>query len=77
MKGVSPFNITHMMGVPSLSIVSEKQRRQVYSQEMKQVAETAETLMENICLKSSTFTSATHVEHIRGMFKVLHYGSDV
>jgi len=50
--------------------VSEKQRRQVYSEEMAQVAETAKALMENFSEKSSTFTSATHVEHIRGMFKV-------
>ena len=42
----------------------------MYSQEMAQVAETAKTLMENISEKSSTFTSAMHVEHIRGMFKV-------
>lgn len=51
---------------------SEKQRRQAYNQEMAKVAETAKTLMENISEKSSTFTSATHVEHVRGMFKV-HY----
>lgn len=50
--------------------VSEKQRRQAYQSEMAQVAETAKTLMENISEKSSTFTSATHVEHVRGMFKV-------
>ena len=50
--------------------MSEKQRRQAYHQEMAQVAETAKTLMENISEKSSTFTSATHVEHVRGMFKV-------
>jgi hypothetical protein len=50
--------------------VSEKQRRQAYSQEMAKVAETAKALMENISEKSSTFTSATHVEHVRGMFKV-------
>ena len=50
--------------------MSEKQRRQAYSQEMAKVAETAKTLMENISEKSSTFTSATHVEHVRGMFKV-------
>ena len=53
--------------------VSEKQRRQVYNQEMAQVAETTKALMENISEKSSTFTSATHVEHVRGMFKVPAY----
>ena len=53
--------------------MSEKQRRQVYSEEMAQVAETAKALMENFSEKSSTFTSATHVEHIRGMFKVCAY----
>ncbi len=50
--------------------MSEKQRRQVYSQEMAELAETTKVLMENFSEKSSTFTSATHVEHVRGMFKV-------
>ena len=34
------------------------------------MAETAKALMEGISDKSSTFTRATHVEHVRGMFKV-------
>ena len=50
--------------------VSEKQRMQAYKKEMAQLAETATTLMENMSDKPSTFTSATHVEHIRAMFKV-------
>ena len=43
---------------------------QAYKKEMAQLAETATTLMENMSDKPSTFTSATHVEHIRAMFKV-------
>ena len=53
-----------------LCTVSEKQRIQAYKKEMAQLAETATTLMENMSDKPSTFTSATHVEHIRAMFKV-------
>ena len=43
---------------------------QAYKKEMAQLAEMATTLMENMSDKPSTFTSATHVEHIRAMFKV-------
>ena len=43
---------------------------QAYKKEMAQLAETATTLMENMSDKPSTFTSATHVEHIRAMFQV-------
>ena len=34
------------------------------------MAETAQALMEHISDKQSQYTSATHVEHIRPMFKV-------
>jgi len=50
--------------------VSEKQRRLAYTQEMTQMAETAKALMEGMSDKASSFTTATHVEHVRGMFKV-------
>eukprot|EP00731_Ephydatia_muelleri_P031777 Em0023g284a len=48
---------------------TEKQRRQAYNEEMEQLAT---TIMEEISNKDkgSYFTSATHVEHARGMFKV-------
>ena len=56
---------------PSLSPpVSEKQRRHAYNREMTVMAETAQALMEHISDKQSQYTSATHVEHIRPMFKV-------
>ena len=58
---------------PSLSLsppVSEKQRRHAYNREMTVMAETAQALMEHISDKQSQYTSATHVEHIRPMFKV-------
>lgn len=61
---------TGTLGRQSMAGVSEKQRRQAYTQEMVQMAEAAKTLMEGISDKSSSFTSATHVEHVRGMFKV-------
>ena len=34
------------------------------------MAQTAEALMEGMSNKPSSFTSATHAEHVRGMFKV-------
>ncbi len=34
------------------------------------MAETAKARMEGISDKASTFTRATHVEHVKGMFKV-------
>ena len=60
----------HTHTPPCVCAVSEKQRMQAYKKEMAQLAETATTLMENMSDKPSTFTSATHVEHIRAMFKV-------
>ena len=60
----SSFSHTHTL------TVSEKQRRLAYTQEMAQMAQTAEALMEGMSNKPSSFTSATHAEHVRGMFKV-------
>lgn len=37
---------------------------------MKAMAETAKARMEGMSDKASTFTRATHVEHVKGMFKV-------
>ena len=42
----------------------------MYYQEMEQMAQTAKTLIEGVSQIQTTFTSATHVEHIRPMFKV-------
>uniref|UniRef100_A0A1X7VGU5 SEC7 domain-containing protein n=1 Tax=Amphimedon queenslandica TaxID=400682 RepID=A0A1X7VGU5_AMPQE len=46
------------------------QRRHAYNREMTVMAETAQALMEHISDKQSQYTSATHVEHIRPMFKI-------
>lgn len=37
---------------------------------MTAMAETAQALMEHISDKQAQYTSATHVEHVRPMFKV-------
>ena len=63
---------THTHVHACMCTVSEKQRMQAYKKEMAQLSEMATTLMENMSDKPSTFTSATHVEHIRAMFKVNH-----
>lgn len=37
---------------------------------MEQMAQTAKSLIEGVSHVQTTFTSATHVEHVRPMFKV-------
>ncbi|KAM7451901.1 Brefeldin A-inhibited guanine nucleotide-exchange protein 1 [Porites harrisoni] len=54
----------------TIYLQNEKQRRLLYYQEMEQMAQTAKTLIEGVSQIQTTFTSATHVEHIRPMFKV-------
>lgn len=49
---------------------SEKERAEAYSQQRALMAKTARALMEDISGKQASFTSATHVEHVRPMFKV-------
>ena len=51
---------------------SEKQRRLLYNVEMEQMAKTAKALMEAVSHVQAPFTSATHLEHVRPMFKVTH-----
>lgn len=50
---------------------SEKQRKQMFHAEMEQMAQTAKSLMESVSHLQSDFTSATHHEHIRPMFKLV------
>ena len=50
--------------------MSEKQRKEAYKHVMDQLSETAQAIMEDISDKQSRFTSASHVEHARPMFKV-------
>lgn len=58
-------------GVDSRSgVASEKQRRLLYNVEMEQMAKTAKALMEAVSHVQAPFTSATHLEHVRPMFKV-------
>lgn len=51
-------------------ITSDKQRRLLYNVEMEHMAQTAKALMESVSHCQASFTSATHLEHVRPMFKV-------
>lgn len=51
-------------------VASEKQRRLLYNMEMEQMAKTAKALMEAVSHAQAPFFSATHLEHVRPMFKV-------
>ena len=51
-------------------ITSDKQRRFLYNREMEYMAMAAKVMMESISHVESSFTSATHQEHVRPMFKV-------
>lgn len=51
-------------------ITSNKQRRLLYNMEMETMAQTAKVLMESVSHVRSNFTSATHLEHVRPMFKL-------
>ncbi|XP_045912212.1 brefeldin A-inhibited guanine nucleotide-exchange protein 2 [Micropterus dolomieu] len=52
------------------SVASEKQRRLLYNVEMEQMAKTAKALMEAVSHAQAPFFSATHLEHVRPMFKL-------
>uniref|UniRef100_A0A8C7JDG2 ARF guanine nucleotide exchange factor 1 n=1 Tax=Oncorhynchus kisutch TaxID=8019 RepID=A0A8C7JDG2_ONCKI len=52
------------------SVASEKQRRLLYNVEMEQMAKTAKALMEAVSHVQAPFTSATHLDHVRPMFKL-------
>lgn len=58
-----------LCGVP-LGVANEKQRRLLYNLEMEQMAKTAKALMEAVSHAKAPFTSATHLDHVRPMFKV-------
>lgn len=51
-------------------VLNERQRRLLYNMEMEHMAHTAKALMESVSHVMSNFTSATHLEHVRPMFKV-------
>ncbi len=54
-----------------LDVANEKQRRLLYNVEMEQMAKTAKALMEAVSHAQAPFFSATHLEHVRPMFKVM------
>lgn len=56
---------------PGKQIVSsEKKRRLLYNMEMEQMAQAAKALMESVSHVQTPFTSATHLDHVRPMFKM-------
>lgn len=57
-------------GKAKTDVISEKQRRLLYNVEMESMALTAKALMESVSHVQSNFTSATHLEHVRPMFKM-------
>ncbi|XP_038056628.1 brefeldin A-inhibited guanine nucleotide-exchange protein 2-like [Patiria miniata] len=56
--------------VVTANVTSEKQRKVLYNAEMEALSNTAKVLMESVSHVMTSFTSATHHEHVRPMFKV-------
>ncbi|CAN2389838.1 Dimerisation and cyclophilin-binding domain of Mon2, partial [Pristimantis euphronides] len=69
MKETKEHTITNKCTKPSAA--SEKERRLLYNMEMEQMAKTAKALMEAVSHAKAPFTSATHLEHVRPMFKLV------
>lgn len=67
---VSESMLTECLSVLSPGVANEKQRRLLYNVEMEQMAKTAKALMEAVSHVQAPFTSATHLEHVRPMFKL-------
>ena len=59
----------------SPAVANEKKRKSLFNLEMESISHTAKSLMEAASHVDATFTLATHVEHVRPMFKVIptHY----
>jgi len=53
--------------------MTEKQRRMLYLQEMESMAQTAKSMMEDISHVQTSFIQATHMQHVKPMFKVRVY----
>ncbi|XP_051886894.1 brefeldin A-inhibited guanine nucleotide-exchange protein 2-like [Pristis pectinata] len=68
LKETKEFSMTPKSTKPS--VATEKQRRLLYNLEMEQMAKTAKVLMEAVSHAQAPFTSATHLEHVRPMFKL-------
>ncbi|KAM9285417.1 brefeldin A-inhibited guanine nucleotide-exchange protein 2 isoform 2-T3 [Morus bassanus] len=69
MKETKEYAITTKCSKPS--VANEKQRRLLYNLEMEQMAKTAKALMEAVSHAKAPFTSATHLDHVRPMFKLV------
>uniref|UniRef100_A0A8C6J3L0 Uncharacterized protein n=1 Tax=Melopsittacus undulatus TaxID=13146 RepID=A0A8C6J3L0_MELUD len=69
MKETKEYAITTKTSKPS--VANEKQRRLLYNLEMEQMAKTAKALMEAVSHAKAPFTSATHLDHVRPMFKLV------
>ncbi|KAJ6665619.1 hypothetical protein lerEdw1_001989 [Lerista edwardsae] len=69
MKDTKEYAITTKSTKPN--VASEKQRRLLYNLEMEQMAKTAKALMEAVSHAKAPFTSATHLDHVRPMFKLV------
>lgn len=52
------------------AVANEKKRKLLFNLEMETISGTAKSLMEAASHVDATFTLATHVEHVRPMFKV-------
>ncbi|XP_069739883.1 brefeldin A-inhibited guanine nucleotide-exchange protein 1-like isoform X1 [Narcine bancroftii] len=68
MKETKEFSMTPKSTKPN--VATEKQRKLLYNLEMEQMAKTAKVLMEAVSHAQAPFTSATHLEHVRPMFKL-------
>ena len=61
----------HVFCAPAgLPMTSERKRKELYTIEMDHMAQTAKALMESVSHVRTAFTSATHMDHVRPMFKV-------
>lgn len=49
---------------------NSKQRKMLYNMELESMAETARTLMESVSHVEAEFTLASHLEHVKPMFKI-------
>ena len=54
----------------SPDLMTEKQRRMLYLQEMEGMAQIAKSMMEDISHVQTSFIQATHIQHAKPMFKV-------
>ena len=51
------------------SATDKRKQRATYTHEMEQMGEAVKSMMEEVSRKQTSFTRATHVEHVKPMFK--------